>query len=198
MSPEAAFSPLSFPSLPGVGGDERATIRGHAAGYAAGRRQAELEAEALRQEIADDAARRLDDQGRNVSLALEALGRSAQELQSRELPVLQSLDAAILAAAVELAEAIIGRELAAVRDAAQSAIDRALTPAGSVAASVRLHPADLAVIERETAGHPALELVADPTLARGDAIAFTADGSVDARISSALARAKAALLGGVA
>lgn len=198
MSLDAAFSPLNFPALPGGAGDERASIRGHAAGYAAGRKQVEKELEAMKSDIADDATRRIEQHRREVSLALDALARSAAEFRSREVPVLESVDAAITAAAIELAEAIVGHELAAVRGAARAAVDRAVGEAGTTATSIRLNPDDIAIIVGETLGHPDLELVADPTLARGDAIAVTGDGSIDARISSALARAKAALVEGAA
>jgi flagellar assembly protein FliH len=41
-----------------------------------------------------------------------------------------------------------------------------------------------------------LHLVSDPGLDRGDAVLDVPDGIVDARISTALARAKAVLVGG--
>lgn len=63
-------------------------------------------------------------------------------------------------------------------------------------AAVRLHPADVAVLKAvgmsEAAG---VDLVPDASLARGDAMAQYPDGWLDARIGTALARARAVLLG---
>jgi flagellar assembly protein FliH len=63
-------------------------------------------------------------------------------------------------------------------------------------AAVRLHPADIAVLK--AAGLPqgtGVELVPDPSLARGDAMAEYPQGWLDARLGTALARARSALLG---
>lgn len=64
---------------------------------------------------------------------------------------------------------------------------------------LRLHPDDLRLmhdLEPNLAGaHPGLRLVADETLARGDAQAVTRFGKVDARLENKLARIGAALAG---
>ena len=65
----------------------------------------------------------------------------------------------------------------------------AVTPRSDIAARQAL---------RTAGGIPdvvGLELVADPTLAPGDAIGRHPDGYLDARITTALSRARAALLG---
>lgn len=203
MSPDAAFSPLSFPALPGTGASaagagERDTIRGHAAGYAAGRKQAEAEIAALREQITADAARASEIARAEIQSALEALGRAAEDYRSRQIPALRSVDASIASAAIELAEAIVGHELSTADGSARAALDRASAepiPDGSV---VRLHPHDIAVITAERASYPGIELVADYSLQPGDAMVELAHGMLDARVSASLTRAKAALAEGAA
>jgi flagellar assembly protein FliH len=60
-----------------------------------------------------------------------------------------------------------------------------------------MHPDDLALVA-DVAAPDSVELVADPTLARGDAIAELRSGLIDARLTAAVERARAALLGGAA
>ena len=201
MSTESAFSPLAFPALSGQGSqaaDERNSIRGHAAGYAAGRKHAEAEIAALRESLRAEAARAVEEARAEVRTAVDALLRAAADLRARQVPVLQSVDASIAAAAVELAEAIVGHELATADGSARSALDRAsgeAVPAGSV---VRLNPQDIAVIAAEGTTWAGLELVPDLSLDRGDAVVELAHGSIDARVSAGLQRARAALSEGAA
>ena len=63
---------------------------------------------------------------------------------------------------------------------------------------VRLHPADCAAIEAlgpNSALPERVDLVPDPRLERGDAVTEYDDGALDARISTALDRARRALSG---
>jgi len=81
---------------------------------------------------------------------------------------------------------------------ARAAVARALavTDPGDVV-TVRLHPADLAQLDAATRDSVAADLafVADASLARGDAEAERRVGQVDARLGTALDRARTALLG---
>lgn len=81
---------------------------------------------------------------------------------------------------------------------ARAAVARALavTDPGDVV-TVRLHPADLAQLDAATRDSVAADIafVADATLARGDAEAERRIGQVDARLGTALDRARTALLG---
>lgn len=199
MSTEQAFSPLSFPALPGQAkSDERDAIRGHAAGYAAGRKQAEAELAGLRERLESEAAEASEAARARIGSALEALARAASDFRSRQAPVLQSVDASIASAAIELAEAIVGHELSTAGGSARAALDRAsveAVPAGSI---VRLNPQDIAVIVAEGGAQPGLELVTDYSLERGDAVVDLQHGSLDARVSASLQRARAALTEGAA
>jgi flagellar assembly protein FliH len=81
---------------------------------------------------------------------------------------------------------------------ARAAVARALavTDPGDVV-TVRLHPADLAWLDAATLDSVAADVafVADASLARGDAEAELRVGQVDARLGTALDRARTALLG---
>ncbi|MBU1587899.1 MAG: hypothetical protein KKH51_08120, partial [Actinobacteria bacterium] len=120
------------------------------------------------------------------------------EFRARQIPALLSVDASIAAAALELAETIVGRELATGEGSARAALERASlepVPAGS---TVRLNPQDIAVIIAGSTPPPTLELVPDYSLERGDAVVDLAHGSLDARVSAALERARTALAEGAA
>jgi flagellar assembly protein FliH len=200
MSPEPAFARLTFPSLGVIEPSEdldRARIRGHAAGYAAGLRKAAAEAEVL--EAAALAAReqRSAASREAVSSALDALRSATEQVGAIRRVVLAEADSALAAAAIDLAEAIVGRELDDAESSAKAAVHRAMSVvAVEDVLGVRLHPEDLAVISADGAALPGLQLVSDDSLDRGDAVLDVPDGIVDARISTALARARAVLLGG--
>jgi flagellar assembly protein FliH len=202
LSTEEAFSPLSYPSLHDPERERieaESRIRGHAAGYAAGLREAAgvaaaaaERAETERRDTARDAAARLAHAVQVLESAASALTRSA-------LPVIASVEETLCAAALELAEAVIGYELADGANSARSVVARAIASAPPFPVhTVRLHPADLARVRAAGACPAGVDLAADPALAPGDAVAEYADGFLDARISTALARVRAALTEGAA
>ena len=206
---ENDFAALVFPTL----GDqlsgprrdrdeERARLeqqwraRGHAAGYTEGLRSAD---EAVRARLAQLEAEhaelmRATALGRDHGLAV--LHAAARALDQRTLPVLSDVEDTLLDAAIDLAEAIIGHALADEANAVRFALaraDHAAAGARPVSHTVRLHPLDLAVLDERAAVHGGVTFVADAGLARGDAVSEFPDGYLDARIGSALARARAAL-----
>ncbi|RHA44533.1 FliH/SctL family protein, partial [Cellulomonas rhizosphaerae] len=131
---------------------------------------------------------------RRVSDALEALARAAAAVRAVAAPVLADATHALHAGAIELAEAVLGVELADDERSALAALARvrAAEP-GPGPVTVRLHPRDLATLLTGDADLTDLRLEADPSLAPGDAVAEHADGHVDARIAAALERGRAAL-----
>ena len=197
MSIEFAFSPVSYPAVATDASDaqnDRAAVRGHAAGYAAGRQQAEAEVAELRSSIEVERTAWADAARAELDSALRSLAEAAAQLRARELPLLAEVDRSLAEAAIELAEVIVGHELSDADHAARSAVRRALAQAGQEpATSVRLHPADLEVIRTGGGALAELPLRPDPSLARGDAIVELAHGMIDARIGSTLARMRAAL-----
>jgi flagellar assembly protein FliH len=196
VSFERALSPLEA-ELPGppvaidpvvAAAEER---RGYDAGYAAG--MAEGVAAGRGAAAAESAA---------AVARLEALGRSlataAEELRRRQALELVGLEDALARAAVDLASAIIGRELEVSASPGADALARALAlvPAGSTAVA-RLHPSDAASLgEAPLGGTPgALTLIPDPAVEPGGCILEVGDSRIDAQLGPALDRVRAALLG---
>jgi flagellar assembly protein FliH len=164
-------------------------------------RKAEAEARALRAQLETQHTAAREGGQRRLASAVVLLDAAAAALRARTTPVLAEADAELAAAAVALAEAVIGRELSDAPTGAKAALERALSaPDSDAVVAVRLHPADIALLEaellkteRSTAAQVAF--VPDSSLARGDAVAEYPDGELDARIRTAVARARAALAG---
>ncbi|MFC4615408.1 FliH/SctL family protein [Cellulomonas algicola] len=181
---------------------EAARAEGFAAGYAAGAREAarvaqeesvRVRAAAEQHRVAAQAA---------LDHALDTLQAAASAAAARTVPVVAEVDRRLHAAALDLATAVLGIELADHAQGARAVLARVLAqvdPAEPV--TVRMHPDDLAAVPAATSATggtaptlPAtVTLVADATLAAGDAVAELPDGYLDARVTTALARARAAL-----
>ena len=191
----AVAEPVVFPAIEPLGETEGYT-RGHAAGYAAGLRLAQAEAAARESRREAEHAAALGAGRARADRAVQLLKAAARALEARTAPVLAEADAQLAAAALALAEAVVGRHLSDAYGAARAALERALSgPEQAGVISVRLHPDDLALLGQDAAP-PTVDLQPDATLARGDAVAVYPDGELDARIDASLARARAALDGG--
>ncbi|WP_166786604.1 hypothetical protein, partial [Cryobacterium sp. TMT1-19] len=178
--------------------------------YTAGLRAAAAEVDARIARLdAEQAAAGAIGQAR-IDRAVALLGAAAAALHERTVPVIQEAEDTLVATALELAEAILGYSLGDADASARAALGRALaTGATGVTGatvttgalgtirphSVRMNPADLALIDLITRADAGVDFTADADLARGDAIAEFPDGFLDARIGTALTRAKAALTG---
>ncbi|MEV7635424.1 hypothetical protein AB0N71_04490 [Pseudarthrobacter enclensis] len=198
---------------------DRGFTQGHAAGYAAGLRAAAAEQERQRMERQAEHEAALASARESSDRAVALLAAAGAAFQQRFELVLQDAEAVLAAGTMDLAEAVLGYELHDGERTARAALRRALGTGKSVGnpggngqdsdvqpgqrtgpdvAAVRLNPADLHVLEATgavTAARAAgVELVPDPALARGDAMARYPDGWLDARLSAALDRARAALL----
>ena len=200
-STDQVFARMDFPQVrqPDHAATNEAFVRGHAAGYAAGLQVAAAELAAKRAALEEAYAALRDELRAQTEAVIGTLNQAAQALHHRNAPVISSIENVLAAAAVELAEAVLGHELGCEdrRQVTRSAIERALAhtqPEEII--SVHLHPGDLAVLSEADVNAVGVRLVSDPSLDRGDALAMLPAGFLDARISSALKRAKAALLGG--
>jgi flagellar assembly protein FliH len=182
--------------------EEQARAGGHAAGYTDGLRAAQAEHAARVARYEAERAAAEERAAARVNHAVAVLTAAGQALHERTLPLLADSHGALAAAAAELAESILGVELADHDRSARAALSRALAGVDArTVHAVRLHPDDLALLAELTLHGdlhlPAAEginLTADPALRRGDAVTEFADGFLDARIGTALTRAKAALL----
>ena len=176
---------------------DAARAAGWAAGWAAGSRAA-AEAGALQRHTIDEAQRTAElVRSARTDAALTLLGRAAEAITRQLVPVLAQATATLDDGAVTLAQAVLGRELADSDDGGRLALARALSlPPDVEVQTVRVHPLDLQVLigAGVMADLPAgIELVADRNLSPGDAVAEFPDGFLDARIGTAVERARRAL-----
>ncbi|MBG6213592.1 MAG: hypothetical protein LH475_07645 [Cryobacterium sp.] len=202
MSVDSVFGRIAFPRVRDdetTRADEMARAQGHAAGYTRGlhaaadevaRRSAEMEAEHAESRQLGDA--RID---RGVRL----LRAAAQALDERSMPLLREAEDTLVHTALDLAEAVLGSELSRTEPSARRALERAQGRADDLDRSeihtIRMHPDDLAVLGTAISSLTEVKFVADALIHRGDALTEFSDGFLDASISTAFARAKAALLG---
>jgi flagellar assembly protein FliH len=141
----------------------------------------------------------IEDARRHVKLLgqlVERLGREADGFAARETTARVQLEDQVVGVAMQIAEVIVGHELAQPDGRGRDAIARALALApahGDVTA--RLHPADIAVLGDAGTVAPGrmLAIVADPSLTPGDCVVDVASCRIDARISAALERAREVL-----
>jgi flagellar assembly protein FliH len=132
-----------------------------------------------------------------MTARLEALGRAlveaAEDLRHRQALELTGLEDGLARTALDLAAAVVGRELQLSAAPGADALARALAlvPAGCVAVA-RLHPDDAASVG-DVSG--ALTVIADPAIEPGGCILEVGDSRIDAQLGSALDRVRAALLG---
>jgi flagellar assembly protein FliH len=171
-----------------------ARAQGYAMGWAEGRRAALARADADREQRARAHDAEHAEAVAEVARTADALARAADRLHAENSAHVNALAEAAVDLALQVAEAVLGRELLVTADPGGDALRRALAAVpepGPV--TVRLNPDDLAAL-----GPGALEdrvaVRADPTLARGDAVAETGTCSVDATVAAALARVREVLL----
>ncbi|KQO64915.1 FliH/SctL family protein [Curtobacterium sp. Leaf261] len=186
--------------------------RGHAAGYAAGLRAADLVAEDRRLDAETAYAARAEQLELRHAAALRALTAATAAFDARLTPVLEDAEGTLVEAALQLAEAVVGYEIRASRptaghpsdrvsgdgleerstSGAHATVERALASVDrTVAVSIRLSPADAAAVAGVDLGLPVL---VDGALRDGDAVVDLQNGLLDARIATALDRARTALV----
>ncbi|HVW31693.1 MAG TPA: FliH/SctL family protein [Acidimicrobiia bacterium] len=181
---EAEIAPPAEPVDPAVAAAEER--RGYDDGYRAGL------AEGLAAGRAAMAAESATTQAR-LDAAVRSLDQAAADLRRRQALELTGLEDALARTAVDLASAIIGRELQVAESPGADALARALSlvPAGA-ATTARLNPADAALVTDPPKG---VALVPDPAIEPGGCILEVGDSRIDAQLSSAVDRVRAALLG---
>jgi flagellar assembly protein FliH len=176
-----------------------AQAQGYAAGWAEGRRQAAEAARVAAEQAEAETHRLAAERTAAVDRAAAAVAAAATALERQLGPAVAAAEEAILRAAVELTETLVGHELAVSRSPGEDALRRALslTPANRPV-TVRLHPDDHAALAgpgpagREVDGRP-VTLLPDPALRPGDAIADCDATTIDARLGAALARVREVL-----
>lgn len=202
MSTEAAlrrdFTPLVLPVIAESEQERSAAAsarsRGFAAGFAEGRREAAREQVQWLADAEDARAAESAEAAEHVAVLVAALRAAAVELREATVPVVAEAEAALVDAAFELATAVVGVALQDRLAAARAAVARVCVGATGtgIVPVVRLHPDDMASLH-EAGLADDVQLVADPSLAPGDAIGELPTGWLDGRIHSALDRAREAL-----
>jgi flagellar assembly protein FliH len=128
--------------------------------------------------------------------ALSALYAAAEACNGRIGVTVEEVEETIVTAAVELAEALLGRELKVAEDIGRTALARALALAPN-AQPVRafLNPQDVETIGplHEVAPGRTVEIIADPTVEPGGCVIEAGASKVDAQLGPALIRARRAL-----
>lgn len=173
---------------------DTARAQGFAAGWADGLRASLVRTAAARDEQAQVFEQEHLRALAELETAAGALAVAARHCQEATRTLRAELSDRALDLALEIAEMVLGREVALAADPAGDALRRALTTIpGDVPLVVRLHPDDLGALgDTVLAGRPAT-VVTDPGLSRGDAVVETEDGFVEADLAGALARVREVL-----
>lgn len=197
MSTEA-FSRLVYTALGAADEDQlnaQVEARGHAVGYAAGLRAAAADTELLRRTLREQYEDEMRRGQERVNRSLAALNAAVFSLEARTVALITEMQDTLAASAMDLAEALLCRELADGDASARSALARALEGVDTdLVQRVRMNPVDLAALDEDTLRRARVEFVGDPGLPRGDAVTEFPDGYLDASLGSAVERARAALL----
>jgi flagellar assembly protein FliH len=167
-----------------------AEAAGYAAGWASGVLSARLAAESDMY-VARTLAEQVAQANRaEVAQAIGALTRGVHSLERQAVPAAEQIESLIVSSAFDIAEALVGAILRDDTTRGIHAVSRALAlaPDGEPVV-VSVSPADHAVVTALATDFGRLvEVVADPSLAPGDAFATCGATSIDARISTGLAR----------
>lgn len=154
-------------------------------GYQEGLEQARADVEAA----TNDATSR-------VRRALGALTVAIEDFQTAERMAANELEDEIVRAAFELTRSILRRELSVAADPGADAIARAmeLLPTREPA-TIRLNPEDAATLNMNSvdAGGRSIEVLADPVVESGGCIIEMGRTTVDAQLSTVLAKVGQAL-----
>lgn len=195
-----SLSPLVVPKLDSSGvRTATAEGRGYADGYAEGARHAEAQhlsrmADMEREHA--DALNRIRAEADQLASTLKA---AATALDTRTIAPAQEAHDSVLAAALDVAEALVAHAMTDEYTRAKAVVARAMsTPAAASAVKIRVSPEDCNLVRSTVSDEETAALfVADSTLATGDVIVDLEHGYIDAGIASAVARVRSELgLGG--
>ena len=169
-----------------------ARAQGYSRGWAEGRRAAEEQAAEERAVVLAQQQRAEELREAEHRAAVSALLAAVARLDQAVASTCRQVEEQALSLAVELTEAVVGHEVSVAENPGLDAVRRGLTLAhGDALVRVRVRPEDRSPELAALAG--AAAVVADPSLARGDAVIETAEGVIDARVSTAVARVRSIL-----
>lgn len=183
-------------ALHGLAESARAAARaqGYAVGWSEGRRAGEEHARAQAEAEMRDRSAEHARQAAEHEHAVAALRLAVQRLHGTVVEISAAVEAQTVDVALQLAEAVVGREVALADDPAADAMRRALAlmPADTTV-TVRLQPQDRAGLDPSEFAEYGVRLVDDTSLGRGDAVVETDTTVVDATVTAALARVREVL-----
>lgn len=162
--------------------------RGFAEGRADGYREGYL---AGHQEALSEAARNEAARDQAADRALAALAAAAADVLADRGRAIEGIEQLLVDAALELATAIVGRELQVADAPGRDALARALRLAdGMQPAIARLHPSDVDTLGAvdEIAPGREITVVSDPAVEPGGCIVEVGNGRIDAQLGTALER----------
>lgn len=182
---------------------DEAQRQARAVGYAQGWAQG-LRAAAAGQAVLAEQARRertaaVEQQAAQVGSAVQAVLRAADQVRQTVVEVTDELSDRMLSAAVELAAVLLGQQLTDPQISATAGLRRVLEQVpDDQPVTIRLSRPDYDTLTApaaaeliaavEATGQGRISLECDPSLAPGDALARSAATSIDARLTTALAR----------
>jgi flagellar assembly protein FliH len=179
---------------------EAARTAGYAEGWAQGRREATVAAQAARDQAHAAEQGRTAEALAGLQGAFGALDRVVDGLEQQTAGAVEEFQDLIVRYALEIAEGVLGRELTQPDGRGFDALRRAMTAApASGPATVRLHPDDYRTLTDSAPGGDynyegrLIRLRPDPGLQPGDAVAEVGSASVDATIAAAMNRVREVL-----
>ncbi|MFI7585870.1 FliH/SctL family protein [Spongisporangium articulatum] len=168
-----------------------ARAQGYAAGWAQGRQAAAVEAAQVAAATAAAEQQRRDSETAQFNGLLARLADAARDARTVQVAEWQDVAAALAETAVQLAVALLDRELAATDDAVLEGVLAALARvADPDAAVVHLNPADLRLVTEPPAG---VRLVPDAAVNPGDVLVLTPAQRLVRSLPEALAAAREVL-----
>lgn len=172
------------------------TAQGFAEGYASGLAAAAADAAVLARQVESERARTEEQRRVQAEQALAVLATVTRAFEQRDAVAVADVEDVVADLALQVARAVLGRELALSSDPGAEAVARALALApDGCPATARLHPDDVAALAPTGALAPGRELtvVADPAVERGGCVVQAAGRLIDAQVGTALERVAAAL-----
>ena len=167
---------------------QSATDDGYRIGYQAG-------FDAALQDAAEAIDSRERQRSQSLVAVLDELGSVAMSIEQSHGHIIEEIQRQTIALAVDIAETLVGHEIAAAANPGLDALTRALqlAPTAKVL-SAQLHPDDFATLslspDWERFDLQGLSIIENPSLQRGDCIVDADATRIDARIAPALQRVR--------
>lgn len=169
-----------------------ARAQGYAVGWAQGRQEALVQAEADARVAVEESLLAEERREAEHREALTALQRAAGELRGVIGAVCERIGQEATDLAFEVTRALVGHELDVVADPGADVVRRVVSALPGDAVQVRLHPSVASSATAALAEH-GVRVISDPALLPSDALVETEDSVLDLRVGAALDRLREVL-----